>query len=337
MKKLLLVITMMLFVAAGCSNTNNEEVPMESINVYTSRDYEVDRQIFNQFTADTGIAINLVELENDELVTKVIAEKDNPSSDVVIVNGAQYIYELTEAGELMPMDPSYISDGVDDLFIGDNYVGLTYRARAIAYDPNKVDPSQIDEYSDLTNPEYQGELLVRSSTNGYNQAWMLNELQNDGYDATLELATGLVNNLSREPKGGDRDQIKAIYAGEGSLAITNSYYYLQMLESSDPGEVEAAQSVKLLFPKDTHINMTWIGLTSSGADNESVEELVKYLTSPEVQTMYVEENKEFPVNTKADTSSVDEYMDFTTQDVDYATLGKGKEEVYEIFKISGWK
>jgi len=336
MKRLLLVIAMVLFVATGCSTSVKEE-PMESINVYTSRDYEVDRMIFEQFTADTGIAINLVELDNDELVTKVIAEKDNPSSDVVIVNGAQYIYELTEAGVLMPIDESYISSGVDEQFIGDNYVGLTYRARARAYDPNKIDPNEITEYSDLTDPEYEGELLVRSSTNGYNQAWMLNELQNDGYDATLELATGIVNNLAREPKGGDRDQIKAIYAGEGSLAVTNSYYYLQMLNSSDPSEVEAANSVKLLFPTDTHINMTWIGLTSSGSENESVEELVKYLTSPEVQTMYVEENKEFPVNSEADTSSVDAYMNFTTQDVEFATLGLGKEEVYEIFKISGWK
>lgn len=334
MRRILSCGLIIILVLSGCGQVSSSN---QEINIYTSRDYEVDKQIMLDFTEATNIKVNVVELDNEELVTKVIAEKNNPVADVVIVNGAQYIADLNQEGILNPIDSKVIDKNVDPQFIGDNYVGLTYRARAVCYNPNTIDASNLNTYSDLGLPEYKDKVLVRSSTNSYNQALIMNMIQNQGYDQTLEFAKNLTANMAQEPKGGDRDQIKSIYANQGDIAITNSYYYAQMLNSSDEAEVQAAQSCELKFLDDTHINMTWLGVTTSGSENKNVNELIKFMTSKDVQSMYALENGEFPVNTTADFGYFTQYKGFKYQPIDFATLGENKVQAQEIFNISGWK
>lgn len=138
--------------------------------------------------------------------------------------------------------------------------------------------------------------------------------------------------MARPPLGNDRDQIKAVADGVGSIAIVNSYYYFQMLNSDIPAEVKAASGLKIHYPEDVHINMTWLGVTKKGSKNDSVGTLITFLTSKEAQQMYYEENYEFAVNSEVE-------MDITPpihEPVDYATLGKYEEEALAIFEEAGW-
>lgn len=330
-KRILLLVVFTLFLTA-CSSPASKE-----INIYTSRDYEVDKQIFENFTKESSIKINLVELDNDELVTKSIAEKNSPVADLIIVNGAQYINELNEEEILTQINQKSINENVDQQFYSDKYVGLTYRARAICALNDKVDLNTINTYNDLTKPEFKDQLLVRSSTNGYNQALIMNMIQNTDEASTLKFATDLVKNFAREPEGGDRDQIKAIYAKEGSIALTNSYYYVQMLNSTEPNVADAAKNCELKFLDDTHINMTWVGQTSKGLENKNIDELITYLTSKDVQSYYAEKNGEFPVNKNADYGYFKDFKDLKFQPVNFETLGSHKSKAQEIFNQAGWK
>lgn len=329
MKKVIGLLVLAVLVLVGCSS--NEE--QEAIDIYTSRDYEVDAVIYENFTATTGIEVNVVEYDNDELVTKVIAEKDAPVADVIIVNGAQFIYELDQAGVLQPINQDAIDQNMNEDFYGDKYVGLTARARGIAYNHDNIDGSEITTYADLADPKYQGEILVRSSESGYNVALIENMIQTYGAETTQEWATGIVNNMAQTPDGGDRDQIKGIYNGDGNIAILNSYYYHQMLNSSDAEEVKAAESVTMMYPEDVHINMTWLGVTSKGAENSSVDSLISYLTSAEVQQMYYDENYEYALNSEVEMEGVPT----SYQPVDFETLGQNKDAALAIFEEAGWE
>lgn len=159
---------------------------MKQLKYIYFKGHEIDQKIYDKFTEETGILINVTVYDNDELVHKVIEEQKDPIADVVIINGAQYIYELTEAGVLQPIDPTYINENVDEGFYGENYVGFTARARAIVYDPTKVDPNDINTYADLADPKYKGEILVRSSTNGYKLALVENLIQVYGVEKTQQ-------------------------------------------------------------------------------------------------------------------------------------------------------
>lgn len=330
--KRILSLAIILIALAGCAQTSTKE-----INIYTARDYEIDKQIYKEFTEKTGIKLNVVENENEELLAKVKAEKDNQQADVIIVNGGQFISEFKKEGILKPIkEVSGIKDLKTEL-VGDDFIGLTYRTRAICYNPKKIDGSKISTYADLTKPEFANQIVVRSSAQSSNQAWIMNMIQNQGYEQTLNFAKGLVKNFARDPKGGDRDQIKAVYANEGNIAITNSYYYAQMLKSPDAKEVEAASACELKILDDTSINTTWLGVTSRGEKNKEVNQLIEFLTSKETQSKYAQENGEFPVNQTADFGYFNDQKDFKMQPINFETLGEEKINTQKVSKEAGWK
>lgn len=127
-------------------------------------------------------------------------------------------------------------------------IGLTMRARVIVYAKDRVKPSELSTYADLTNPKWKGKILVRSSSNIYNQSLLASFIELEGEEKAKQWAAGIVKNMARTPKGNDRDQVKAIAAGIGDIALVNTYYIGKMLTSSDPEEVKAARQVGIFFP-----------------------------------------------------------------------------------------
>ena len=109
----------------------------------------------------------------------------------------------------------------------------------------------------------------------------------DGEEKAKEWAAGLVANFARDPEGGDRDQAKAIAAGIGDVAIMNTYYFGQMLNSEDPEEVKVAQNLGIFFPNKettgTHVNVSGAGVVKSSKNKENAIKLLEFLSAPESQ------------------------------------------------------
>lgn len=55
-------------------------------------------------------------------------------------------------------------------------------------------------------------------------------------------AAGILKNMARSPKGSDRDQMKAVVAGLGDLAIVNTYYVGKLLTSPDSLDAQGNES-----------------------------------------------------------------------------------------------
>ena len=93
--------------------------------------------------------------------------------------------------------------------------------------------------------------------------------------------------FARVPKGNDRDQVKAILAGEGELAIINTYYLGKLINSNDSNEVNAGNAVNVFFPnqndRGAHINISGIGLAKYSPNKENAVQFIEYLASKEVQ------------------------------------------------------
>ncbi len=339
MKKNKLLITMSLMggvlLLSSCGSTestvteNNDDV----LNIYSSRHYEVDKQIADNFAEETGVKVNIVELKDSELVSKLSQEGENTEIDLVIMNGAENISSLNEMGILQPVSTVEIPESVNPKYYGDNFIGLTRRARVVVTD--KEFDGEIKNYDDLTSPELANEILVRSSGNAYNQALVASFLQQNGEEYTKEWVSGFVSNFARKPEGNDRDQVKAVANGDGSVAVVNSYYLHLLANSTEPSEVEAVEAVTPISLENVHENISWVGIVDP---SEEADEFIEYLLNEENQSLFMELNGEYPVNSNVElTGYISTLPEYTYQDIDFETLGDYREDAYKLMLEQGWE
>lgn len=316
----------------------------EKINIYTHRHYDVDQQLFEQFTEATGIEVNVVKAKADQLIERLKSEGEGSPADLLFTVDIGRLHKAKTEGLLQPVDspileaniPSHLRD--DD----NHWFGLTKRARVIVYHKDRVDPSELSSYEALVDPKWQGRLVIRSSGNIYNQSLMASLIAANGAKASLEWAEGVVANMARRPKGNDRDQVKAIAAGLADIAVVNTYYIGLLLNSENPEEVEAGRQVKVFFPnqkdRGTHINVSGVGLTKGAPNAENAIKLIEFLSGPEAQQLFAEANYEYPVLPGVATAdTVAQWGTFKEDKVPLSSLGEKNAEAVMLFDHAGWK
>lgn len=325
---------------AGSSETSGNQI----VNVYTHRHYEVDQMLFNRFTEETGIKVNVVNASADELIKKLELEGDKSPADILITVDAGRLHRAKELDLLQPVSSETLENNVPDKFKDPEgyWYGLTYRARVIVYAKDRVKPEQLSTYEDLTSPKWKGKVLARSSDNLYNQSLLASVIASHGKEKAKNWAEGVKNNLAREPKGNDRDQVKAVAAGEGDLAIVNTYYLGALLNSEDPEERKAGEAVGVYFPnqndRGTHINVSGIGVTKYAPNKENAIRFAEFLTQDEAQKVFAEANYEYPVKEDiAKAPLLQSWGSFKSDDVAFSKLGEYNRDAVMIFDQVGWK
>ena len=195
-----------------------------------------------------------------------------------------------------------------------------------------------------SDEKWKNRILVRSSSNAYNQALMASVIANNGYDGAKKWSKRIVENLARSPKGNDRDQVKAIYSGLGDVAIVNSYYIGLLLSSKKEEERKAGEAVSVFFPnqsenqRGTHINISGMGITKNAPNLENAIKLMNYLLSEEAQNTYVKNSYEYSVIKSVKPSEiVQKWGDFRIDSLDLNNLGVYREDAIEVFETTGWK
>ena len=326
----------------GCSpNKKSNE-----INLYSQRHYTVDKKQYENFEKLTGIKVNVVKANADELIERLKNEGENSPADLFITVDAGKLFRAKDLGLLQKVTNPKITKNIDPSLIDKDgfWVPITYRARILVYSNDRVNKDELSTYQNLTNEKWKNRILVRSSSNAYNQALMSSIVANEGTEAAEQWASGLVENFSRDPKGSDRDQVKAIAAGQGDVAIVNSYYIGLLLSSSKQEELKAGKAVSVFFPNQgenesgTHINVSGIGLTKYSPNKENALRLIEYLTSKEAQKLYINTSFEYPVNPNVEPAEiVKNWGEFRRDSLDLNLLGKFRKEAILVFDKSGWK
>jgi len=328
-------------VLLSCNVENNNE-----INIYSQRHYQVDKKQYRNFEEKTGIKINVIKAGADELLERLYNEGENSPADLFVTVDAGKLQKGVEKGLFQKIKNKKIESNIiaDLKDVNSYWVPVTYRARLIVYSNERVLSSELSTYEDLANPKWKGKILVRSSSNAYNQALMASMYANIGEEATKKWSKGIVNNLARDPKGNDRDQVKAIASGQGDLAIVNSYYIGMLLSSEKESEVLAGKSISVFFPnqakedRGTHINISGFALTKNAPNRENAIELLEYLTDVEAQNTYVNNSFEYPINPKVKPSKiVSSWGEFKFDKLDLNLLGSLRSDAIKIFDYSGWK
>lgn len=338
------IIFLSIVTLTGCavmsedSQDNTSAQEKSSVNVYSARNYDVDKDIFLKFEEDTGIKVNLIEGKGDELIERMNREKGNPQADLFLTVGGETISYAKKQDLLQTHGIDNLDDILDESFYGEDWTALTKRARVLVYDNNKYPGHQLKSYFELGQEIYKDNLLVRSGTSSYNIALTANILQSYGTEMAREFVVAIVEGIAREPQGGDRDQAKAIAAGEGEFAIMNTYYISKMLTSADSSEVDAAKQVSVAFPEETHLNISWGAVVKGAKNSENAKMLLEYLLKEEQQRAYMEDNGEYPIIYNVELNELLKgFGEFTPMAVDYETLGNFTTEAIMIMDELGWK
>ncbi len=318
------------------------------VNVFSARHYDSDIQLYEKFTASTGIQVNVISGKSGALEKRIIEEGLDSKADLYITADAGRLGAFDAKGMLQSgLSSDTIKSLVPSNFRTSKWVGIAKRARIIYFAPERVTGAELTglTYESLADSKWQGRLVIRKSNNIYNQSLVASLIANNGKKTTTEWAKGIVNNMVRTPKGNDRAQILAVAAGEADIAIANTYYLALMLSGKKGTEQqEAAKKVKPFFPnqndRGTHMNISGAGLVKGAPNKKNAIKLVEFLLSKEAQEHIVNNTFEYPMiegvspHPLVVNMGLDFKQDLKTKVVNY---GKKQADALEVMLTAGWK
>jgi len=342
MKKIYLGLLIVFFSSVTLLFSEGEQET--EVNIYSHRHYDVDQQLYDQFEQETGITVNVIQAKSDELIARLEAEGAESPADILMTVDVGRLYRAQQKGLLQPLSSASLSSSIPASYRHpDGYwFGLTRRARVITYHKDRVSPSDLNDYEDLTGSEWQGRIVIRSSGNIYNQSLMAGMIATQGEAKAAEWAAGIVANMARSPEGNDRDQMKAVAAGIADVAIVNTYYVGLLLNSSNPDEVKVGEQIGVFFPNQSnrgaHVNISGAGITASAKNVNSATKLLEFLASKQAQETFTAANHEFPVNPQASPSALlASWGEFKADAVELYKLGEENATAVKVFDQVGWR
>ncbi|WP_027235677.1 Fe(3+) ABC transporter substrate-binding protein [Leisingera caerulea] len=313
------------------------------LNIYSSRHYDTDEQLYSEFEEATGITINRIEGNADELIARLTAEGENSPADILITVDTSRLTRAKDAGVLQSIEsdvletrvPAYLQDQDNQWF------GFSQRSRIIFYDKDEVANPPLT-YLDLADPAYKGKVCIRSSKNTYNQTLLASIVTHHGADAARSWAEGVVANMARDPQGGDTDQMRGIISGECDIAVANSYYFARAIRKDVKGVSENRDQIGWLFPSQNtegaHMNLSGGGVAVHAPNKDNAVKFLEYLASDSAQAYFSAGNDEYPAVPGVGLApSIAALGHFKPDDVKLSEVAKNLPEAQKIFNDVGWK
>ena len=336
-----LAIAVITFVTVGSSFANE-------VNLYTSRHYDSDDALYQKFTNDTGIKVNVISGKGKALMERLASEGVNSPADVFITVDAGNLWKVQKDEMFQSITSDTINSIVPENLRGPNneWVGIAKRSRVIYYNPVNVSAEDMEglTYEDLSDPKWKGRVAIRSSGNMYNQSLVASLIANNGIDATEKWAHRFVGNFARKPEGNDRAQIMAVANGEADVAVANSYYIGLMLSGKKGEEQQAAaRKVELHFPgqdgRGAHINVSGAGLMKNAPNANNAVKFIEFLLSEEAQSHIVNNTYEFPMlEGVAPSDLIAQFgSGFKEDQTSVASYGEFNPEAVKLMDRVGWQ
>jgi iron(III) transport system substrate-binding protein len=316
----------------------------QTLNLYTARHYDSDEALYEAFTDATGIEVNVLEGDSDQLIERIRREGAASPADVFMTVDAARLQRAENAGILAPVDSEVLESRLpaalqhpDDLWFG-----FSERVRVVYYNTEVYDEPPLERYEDLADARFDDEICIRSSSNDYNQSLVASLTAANGLEATEAWAEGLVENMARPPQGGDTDQLRAVAAGECSLGVGNHYYYTRLELSDDPQDQAVVDTTALFFPnqddRGAHRNIGGAALVDGAPNADAAVQFLEFLASDEAQRMFSMGNNEFPaVDGVEPIEALQPYADRRLDDLNVGVLGENNAQAVRLMDRAGWR
>lgn len=271
----------------------------DEVNVYSYRQPFLVEPMFNEFTKETGIKVN-VKFANKGLAEKLKQEGEYSPADVILTTDISRLAELVDKEVVQAVQSDVIEKNVPAQYrdSNDEWFALTLRSRNVYSSRDRVGKLGAEfDYADLANPEFKGKVCTRSGKHAYNVSLVSAMIAHKGEAETKAWLEGVKANLARKPQGNDRGQVKAIKEGLCDVSLGNSYYLGKMV--NDKEQKEWANAVYINFPNQnttgTHVNVSGMAMAKYSPNKDNAVKLMEFLTGDTAQKLYAEVNFEYPV------------------------------------------
>jgi len=334
-------IIFVLFISVCSANAN------EVVNVYTSRHYESDKDLYKEFEDITGIKVNYISGKGKALFERIKSEGKNSPADVFITVDASNLWKVESEGYFQEIKSKKIRKSLDKRFIGPNskWVGLAKRYRIIVHNQNvKAEELEGINYEDLSGEKWKQRIVIRSSSNIYNQSLIASMIHYNGVSYMKKWLPQFKGNFARKPQGNDRAQVMAVANGEGDIAIVNSYYLGIMLSgSSGKKQLNAAKKVKVVFPnqknRGVHVNISGAGILKHSKNYDNAVKFIEFLLEEKVQKHIVNNTYEYPIVDGVDPHPLIKELgtNIVEDRIKVKKLGKLNKSAVKLMDTSGWR
>ena len=330
MKKISLLLS--LFIIFSCAKDSSE------LTVYTSRQPQLIEPIVEQFTNETGIKVNLLSGNAQELMERIDIEGEDSPADIFMTVDAGVLWQAAERDILAKIDseilneniPAHLRDSKNEWF------GLSKRARTIVFSSDQFKDNDFSTYEDLADPKWKGKLCLRTSKKVYNRSLIASMIDAYGFDKSKEVVSGWVSNLATEVFSNDTNALKAVSSGQCGVTIVNTYYLARLLDDPEHNNLSlfwANQS-----DRGVHVNISGAGVVKTSKNKKNAVLFLEYLSSNRAQDFYASANKEYPVliGAKID-ESIENWGSFSEHTINVSKLGSLQKEAVFLAQEVGYK
>ena len=329
-----------LAVGAGLAQQQPGQRQPAEIGVYSGRHYNTDKELYRQFTAKTGIKVNLLEAKDDALIERLRSEGRNSPADVLVLVDAARLDTATDQGLFQPSHSAALQRDVPASLRDSKgrWYGLTRRVRAVIVNPKLVNPATIRTYADLASPALKGKLCLRERKSPYNQSLVASQMILRGEAATRSWVRGMVANLKQPFFTSDTPLARAVAKGDCGVGVVNTYYVARMLSRDAGAEDQAlASKLKLVFPNPAHVNISGAGVTRDARNPKGALQLIAFLASPTGGRGYAEANNEYPLKGFGDNPILKRFGTFKADGVSIEQIGSRSKAATVMMEANGWK
>lgn len=331
MKKLSILLS--LFILVSCAYESNKE-----LTIYTSRQPQLLEPIIETFYQQTGIKVNLLSGNAQELMERIIIEGDKSRADIFMTVDAGVLWQASERNIFSEINSDILKNNVP-IYLRDpnnQWFGLSKRARTIVYSANEFSDDDFSSYEDLADPKWKGRLCLRTSKKVYNRSLIASMIDAYGFEKAKAVVSGWVSNLATEVFSNDTNALKAVSSGQCGVTIVNTYYLARLLDESKYNNLNLFWANQ--DDRGVHINISGAGIVKASKNKINAIKLLEYLSSEDAQDFYASANKEYPVlNGSLVDESIKNWGEFTEDKINVSKLGLLQKEAVFLAQEVGYK
>lgn len=287
------VLTVAIAAAASPALAQSGEV-----NVYSYREAKLIQPMFDEFTKDTGIKVNLISASSG-LEQRIKTEGDRSPADVLLTVDVARLQDAIDNGITQPIQSAVLEKAVPKAYHGPDgaWYGISMRARVVYVSKDRVKQDAIT-YEELADPKWKGKICIRSGQHMYNNALFAAYHAKHGDAKTEEWLKGIKANLAQKPSGGDREVARDIAAGKCDIGVGNTYYWA-LMHDKEADRKPWAEATKVILPTfqggGTHVNLSGVVLAKHAPNKANAIKLMEWLLGEKAQHMYSDMNYEYPL------------------------------------------
>lgn len=331
MKKLSMILS--IFILCSCVNESNNE-----LTIYTSRQPQLIEPIIEDFYKDTGIKVNLLSGNAQELMERIDIEGEDSAADIFMTVDAGVLWQASERDIFSKTDSEILENNIPNHLRDPNnqWFGFSKRARTIVYANDQFSESDFSTYEDLSKPKWSGKLCLRTSKKVYNRSLISSMINEYGFENAKEVVSGWVSNLATEVFSNDTNALKAVSSGQCGVTIVNTYYFARLL--GDPKYDNLSIFWANQDDRGVHVNISGAGILKTSKNKANAKKLLEYFASEDAQDFYASANKEYPVIDDAlIDKSIKSWGKFKEDTVNVSMLGSLQKQAVYLAQEVGYK